>query len=327
MQKSITLNKLFKSITFKTNPSLSDFEKCFTHINQFEDIPNNKNVGNSRYVFLGQYGFKGLIADVVFKYIAGNGKQLQQYLGNIFSNEKLEKIFDIIELEHVISYKTGFDFKTQKHIFTAAFLGFLYENASEEYIHTFIAKHFLADSSAIIPKTNSVNIIQILQAKAEQIIKQKVKIEYTNEKTSLGKIFTTKVLISSEEIIGHHISKSEIYAKKKAIKLALDYLLKIESESELFKSIQARKLTEETRKKNTDKKLMAFKHQQFLEEKREKRKLEVEIKTKEAKEREFNRLLNKKNLKFGEKSKKKTEEVDKSKLSSNKKQRLIDKAK
>jgi hypothetical protein len=331
MQKSITLNKLFKSIQFKTEPSISDFEKCFAHINQYEELPNNKNVGNSRFVFLGQYGFKGLIAEIIFKYIAGNGKQLQQYLGNVFSNEKLEKIFDELHFEHLISFKAGFDFKTQKHIFTAGFLGFLYENATEEYNQAFIFKHFLADSKAIIPKTNSINLIQILQAKAEQIIKQKVKIEYSKEKLNGDNTFIVKVLLNQGEIIGQHASKSEIYAKKKAIKLALDYLLKIESESPIFKSMEARKLSEETRKKNTNKKQIAINHQQFLQEKAEKRKLAVEIKTKEAKEREYNRLLNKKNLKLGEKPKKKLvakiTEVELSTMSANKRQRIQDKLK
>jgi hypothetical protein len=327
MPKSVHLTKLFKSIEFKTNPSISDFEKCFAHINQFEELPNNKNIGNSRYVFLGQYAFKGLIANIVFKYISGNGKQLQQYLGNVFSMEKLEKIFDELDLELLISYKTGFDFKSQKHIFTAGLLGFLYENATEEYNQSFISKYFLAETNKILPKTNALNIIQILQAKAEQILKQKVKIVFTNENTGVDKVFITKVLLSLGEMIGQHSSKSEVYSKKKAIKQALDYLLKIESESPIFKSMEARKLAEETRKKNTDKKHLAIKHKQFLQEKAEKRKLEVEIKNKEAKEREYNRLLNKKNLKLGEKPAKKTKEIDTTKLSANKKQRLIDKAK
>lgn len=143
MSKSALLLKLFKSTSFKADINISDFEKCFAHINQFENIPTSKNVGNSRYVFLGQYGFKGLISEVVFKFIAGNGKQLQQYLGNVFSNERLEKIFDELKLEQLITYKTGFDFKTQKHIFTAAFLGFLYENATEEMYSCFHFKTFL----------------------------------------------------------------------------------------------------------------------------------------------------------------------------------------
>ncbi len=327
MQKTTILTKLFKSIDFKTEPKLSDFEKCFAHINQYEHLPQNNNVGNSRYVFLGQYAFKGLVAHVVFKYIGGNGKQLQHYLGNVFSNEKLSEIFDKLELDHLITYKAGFDYKGQKHIFAAAFFGFLYENATDEYCTSFINKYFILRSDNFLPKTQSINIIQILQAKAEQVIKEKIKLVYTQKGEKENSLFGCSIYTKTDTLIAQHESKSATYAKKKAIKLALNYLLTIERESPTFKAMEARLLAEESRKKSIQKKLIQVNHQQFLQEKAEKRKLAVEIKRKEAKEREYKRLLNKKNLKLGEKPSKISKEIDTANMSSKNKQRHIDKAK
>lgn len=69
------------------------------HISVYEGKNDFKNPGNSRYVFLGMYGFRGYLAGLINTYVSGNGKQLQHYLGNVFSNDRLAAIADELGLE------------------------------------------------------------------------------------------------------------------------------------------------------------------------------------------------------------------------------------
>ena len=62
----------------------TEFKQALTH----NSAPNKNN--GSRYVFLGQYGFRGILSKWIFENIGGTGMELQHYMGNIFSQSSLE---------------------------------------------------------------------------------------------------------------------------------------------------------------------------------------------------------------------------------------------
>ena len=90
-------------IAFEKNHLL----QALTH-NSFSD----KN--NSRYVFLGQFAFKGKVAEWIFDNVAGTGTQLQHFLGNIFSQKFLETYFDK-NFDTIKRIDATVNINTQKH--------------------------------------------------------------------------------------------------------------------------------------------------------------------------------------------------------------------
>lgn len=291
MPKDITLNKLFNNLDIIDGSSISDFKKCFVHISVYDVKINNKNPGNSRYVFLGMYGFKGDLSILCMKYIAGNGKQLQHFLGNSFSNDSLAKVFDFLGLYDVVTIHSKLDFEKLKHIFALAYLGFVKKHCSAEFIEKTAYEFFIKPNGHYIPKVVSVNAIEMLKAKAEQILKGKVKI-IQSEKDNLK---TCQILLQNGLLIGEHQSISKLYAKKKAVKNALKYVLEAESESPAFKAMILKQKLLEAEKAKKEKALKQKKHQAYIEQKRIKR-LEIkEIKRTEAKERDIRRTINKQN--------------------------------
>ena len=73
------MNELEKLLNrYEIEYNRNDLITVLTH-NSFSE--NN----NSRYVFLGQFQFRGFVAQWIFDNIAGSGTQLQHFLGNIFS--------------------------------------------------------------------------------------------------------------------------------------------------------------------------------------------------------------------------------------------------
>ncbi|WP_255065619.1 cell envelope integrity protein TolA [Lacihabitans sp. LS3-19] len=306
MSKDETIKSIFRKINLKDGVSLSDFKKSLVHISVYE-AQNQKNPGNSRYVFLGMYAFKGFLADLVSKYIAGNGKQLQQYLGNVFSNDRLSEIFDTLNLQKVVSLHPSLKLENLKHIFALSYLGFLYENAQKEYIKEISLKYFINTSEHFLPKVHALNTIEILKAKAEEILKQKITFLHSSIETENQVLFKTQVLLNLTGPIAEHSSVSQLYAKKKAIKIALKYILEKEAEKPEYKIfIEKQKIAEEEKQKR-EKAEKQKKHLAFIKEKREKREIEKEIKRKEAKEREIRRVLNKQNAKNRKASSPKTE--------------------
>jgi hypothetical protein len=75
------MNELLKLLSqYEIQSDAKDLIPVLTH-NSFSE----KN--NSRYVFLGQFAFKGVVATWVFENIAGPGRELQHYLGNLQSQK------------------------------------------------------------------------------------------------------------------------------------------------------------------------------------------------------------------------------------------------
>jgi hypothetical protein len=329
MNHSNIIEAIFRNLELKNKVSINDFKKCLVHISMYESQNNNTNSGNSRFVFVGMYAFKGVLASLVSKYIAGNGKQLQHFLGNAFSNENLGKIFDELGLEHVVSAHESVEIHKIKHVFALGYLGFVFQYCSVTFIEQTAVKYFLDGNEQYLPKTVAVNPIQILKAKAEQVLKQKIKIIETHLSDNLHNVV---ISVNLNGVIASHSSKSKLYAKKKAIKLALAYVLDKESESPEFKVFEEKKEIAEAEKQIREKALKQQKHYAFIKEKHDARAIEKERKRLEGKEREIRRVLNKKGAKNRVETPKKKEELKKlakemETMSAAKRRRIEDKLK
>jgi hypothetical protein len=75
MGKAAETETLFRKLKLQEGISLSDFKKCLIHISVYE-AKSDPNPGNSRYVFVGAYAFKGFLSELLDNYVSGNGKQL-----------------------------------------------------------------------------------------------------------------------------------------------------------------------------------------------------------------------------------------------------------
>lgn len=293
--KSVAL--LFNKIQLKSEASLSDFKKVFNHISVYEAKKQMNQAGNSKYVFLGMYAFKGVLAKLIFKYIGGNGKQLQHYLGNLFTNDRLAQICDELALGDYAKMHKPELIESHKHIFTLAYLGFLAEHATTDYQIETANALFLQANNQSMPKTTGINLVQLLKAKADQICGQKIKIRYEQTSVEDKVLHITQVCLTSGDVIGRHESVSKLYSKKKALKLAMLHLLDMEAKTPAFQEMAKKQEEAERLKKEREKAEKAKKHLAFLQQKQETRTKIRQEKKQEAKEREIQRNLNKANAK------------------------------
>ncbi len=241
----------------------------------------------------------------------------------------LNIIFDDLNLKSCVSHQNNINSESLKHIFAQAYLGFLFQHATEGFLEKTAFKYFLKDSEKFLPKVASLNPIQVLKAKAYQVLGQKVKFVHLNSESDRKEMFTTQVLLHLEGIIAEHSSVSKMYAKKKAIKNATKYVLDKEAETSQYKLFITKNNVTEQEKTNRIKAEKHKKHLTLIEEKRLKREAEKEIKRVEAKEKEIRRLLNKKGVKNRVVGKQKPAftEVDLKNMSTAKRRRIEDKLK
>jgi dsRNA-specific ribonuclease len=127
----------------------NELKKALTHKSFFKNEDSEQS--NSRYVFAGMFGFKGKVAETLFNYMPGSGTQLQHYLGNIFKEDTLLKIYKTYHLDVLCRYGTTFDIEKQKHILVYGFLGFICQWLSPEKLNQFIVLNFLAETSHLMP--------------------------------------------------------------------------------------------------------------------------------------------------------------------------------
>ncbi len=130
-----------------------DLKRALTHSSFYK---NAENTESEKLIFLGMYAFKGKVAEVLRKYMPFSGKQLQHYLGNIFKNKELDKIYSHYHLEHMVRYGKDFPIAEKRHLFVYALLGFMMEFAEEKYLLRFIYRNFLATTEHLLP-TQKVN--------------------------------------------------------------------------------------------------------------------------------------------------------------------------
>ena len=191
--------------------------EVMTHSSFYEE----EGKGNSRYVFAGQYVFRGQVAEVLYRYAVGEGTRLQHVLGNMFRNERLERMFDEWRLWQFARAGEKFDISKHKHIFIYALFGYV-STLDEDLRQWFIGKYLLTESEHLF-KHRRRNLD--LLAQANDMLKQAddrqltLEMEVTEE--GLNK---AKVVLSDGTVLCEAESKSWRYARQKATKLALNLL-------------------------------------------------------------------------------------------------------
>lgn len=262
-----------------------ELRQVFTHHSYRED----KN--NSRYVFLGQNYFKGLLSSYVFKNITGTGMQLQHYLGNICSDKALNSFFDKWKLGYHVRIDVGQKNKIPNTVFVYAFLGYLSEKMNDVEIELFIKEFFIFPNDKFLPgnhkkKNQKEQLIHLCKLHFGQRPYFKTELENDLQKTEV---------LLNEECIGTHTSVSYKYANKKAIKIALEVIVE-----RIEREIQANpvyKQNEKLRKLKAEKEFQIAKevrqkkhkernkdHSVRMSEKRERDKLEAAERDKRRKE-------------------------------------------
>ena len=97
-----------------SDPMFADLRRMFSRARLREVLTHSsfyeeEGKGDSRYVFAGMFVFKGMVADVLFRYYTGEGTRLQHVLGNLFRQERLEQLFDEWQLGQFARAGESFD--------------------------------------------------------------------------------------------------------------------------------------------------------------------------------------------------------------------------
>lgn len=263
------------------------FQKCLTHDSYFAE----KGKGNSRWVFLGMFSFKGLVSEVLYSYIPLYGQVLQQILGNHFSNKRMHQLYDEWSLTHYVRADEKFDIQKHRHIFVYAYLGWLTEVYDREQMNSFITTVFLDDDILSKAWSHTPNHWEQLRylCKSRYGCNPKRVTSISDEH-----IHQSIITVEGKEI-ARHTSKSSTYAIKKTIEKALKYISELEkNDHKEFLAVI------EERKRSKRKAENLAKHEAFLAENQEKKRRREERKKQqkiESAEREKKRIQAKQNVK------------------------------
>ena len=178
--------------------------------------------GNSRYVFAGMFAFKGMVAQILYRYAADDGTRLQHILGNLFRNERLVQLYDEWKLQQWVRAGEGFDVDSHKHIFVYAIFGYV-STLDEAVRNWFIAKYILNEESDYLFVHKRRN--RDLLAQADALVKQTngQRLSLVMEMTDEG-LHRAKAMLSDGTVLCEATSKSWRYARTKATKMALNLL-------------------------------------------------------------------------------------------------------
>lgn len=170
---------------------------------------------HSRYVFLGQFAFKGEVSKWIAKNVSGTGTQLQHYLGNLVTNKRLDWYFDRWQIKGIRMHES-IEINAQKHIFVLAILGYICEKATPEILQEIIVNEFIKPSDHLLPNTHKFkNTWDQLIFLCKQQFDCKPKQEHFMDE---NKVHHIKIVV--QENVFEASSISYKYAKKKAIALS-----------------------------------------------------------------------------------------------------------
>ncbi len=271
-------------ILLESSEKHSVLKKALTHSSFYTDI---EKCISDKYIFLGMYAFKGKLAEVICKYVPLTGTQLQHYLGNLFTNKQLEKIFTHYRLDRIVRYGKHFDVANKHHIFVYALLGFMNEFAEVNQLNRFIYRHFLQNSDHLRPnqsKTNNKNLYSKLLFLIDMYYHQMPQIATWNK----NKTFYYKVVVGTEWTIEEQGSSPKI-AQQKCIKKALQQItneLNLEwQQNPISQDLEQKRKKTEAEKKAREK---AKKLKQY-KEKQQKRSQEIADRKSERKKEAMER--------------------------------------
>ncbi len=208
------------------DPLFEDLRRLFSRAKLREVLTHSsfyeaEGRGNSRYVFAGMFVFKGQVADVLFRYAIGEGTRLQHILGNLFRQERLERQFDEWHLGQFARAGEQFDIRTHKHIFVYAIYGYV-STLDEDIRQWFISKYIIGEAEHLLThRRRNRNLL----AQADDIVKKTDgrRLTMEMEQTAEG-LHRAKAVLSDGTLLCEAESKSWRYARQKATKLAFDIL-------------------------------------------------------------------------------------------------------
>lgn len=196
----------------------NELNKALTHSSYAE---SNENDNNSRFVYLGQFAFRGYVADLIYKFTPGTGTQLQHILGNLFKSEHLNTLFDRFGLEELIRYSGKFDPKAHRHIFVFGLLGFIHKYCPDDVKQILISRYFILPHKHLFSTANKSNDLQAQCNILSRILFQEpVFIDINRTENGL---WQTTVSIK-ESVISCETSVSHRYSRQKTLKKALKQL-------------------------------------------------------------------------------------------------------
>lgn len=198
--------------------SRSKLREVLTHSSYYEQ----EGKGNSRYVFAGMFVFKGMVAQVLYRYFTGEGTRLQHVLGNLFRNERLERMFDELKLKPFVRAGEKFDIKSHRHIFVYAIFGYV-TTLDEDIRNWFIAKYILNEESEhlFLHKKRNANLLAQADAMVRRTDGRRLTLQM---EVTEGGLNRAKAVFSDGTVFCEAESKSWRYARTKATKLALNML-------------------------------------------------------------------------------------------------------
>lgn len=198
--------------------SYSNMQKVLTHSSFYPDGNN----GNSRYVFAGMFVFKGMVAQILFRYYPEDGTRMQHILGNLFRQERLVRLFDDWRLQQQVRAGGNFDIAAHKHIFVYAVFGYV-STLDEKIRNWFITKYILNEESDHLFTHKLRN--RDLLAQADALVKRTngQRLTLVMEMTDDG-LHRAKAVSTDGTVLCEATSKSWRYARTKATKLALNML-------------------------------------------------------------------------------------------------------
>ena len=209
------------------DPLYNDLRRIFSRARLREVLTHSsfyekEGKGNSRYIFAGMFVFRGQVAEVLYRYFTGDGTRLQHILGNLFRQERLERMFEAWKLRQFVRAAEGFDIDTHRHIFVYAIFG--YVSTQEESLRGwFISKYILSDDVKHLFTHRKRN--RDILSQADEIVRQTDcrRLSLEMEMTEDG-LHRAKAVLSDGTVLCMAESKSWRYARTKASKLALNLL-------------------------------------------------------------------------------------------------------
>ena len=198
--------------------SRSNMQKVLTHSSFYAE----EGKGNSRYVFAGMFVFKGMVAQILFRYFPEDGTRMQHVLGNLFRQERLSRLFDDWKLQQQVRAGENFDIVAHKHIFVYAVFGYV-STLDENIRNWFIAKYILNEESDYLFAHKFRN--RDLFSQADSLVKKTngQRLTLVMEMTDDG-LHRAKAVFSDGTVLCEATSKSWRYARTKVTKLALNML-------------------------------------------------------------------------------------------------------
>lgn len=209
------------------SPLYNDLRKLFSR-SQLRDVLTHSSFyekegkSNSRYVFAGMFVFKGMVAQVLYRYYSGEGTRLQHLLGNLFGKERLGRLFDEWNLSQFVRASENFDIGIHKHIFIYAIFGYV-STLDENIRNWFIGKYVLNKETNHLfqYKKRNANLLAQADAMVRQADGRRLGLEM--EETDDGQ-HRAKAVLSDGTVLCTAESKSWRYARTKVTKLALNIL-------------------------------------------------------------------------------------------------------